>query len=155
MPDAEAAPPVEYASLPRRLAAGFYDLFPLAAVLMAATALLFPLTRERIAPGTLWYQLYLAVIVFLYYGVSWRRGGQSIGMRAWRLRVVREDGGALSWRDVALRFAVGVFALAAAGAGLFAALFDPRRRMWHDLATRTVVLLEPKKGTRPFSKSGT
>lgn len=153
MHDAEAAPPVEYASLPRRLAAGFYDLFPLAAVLMAATALLFPLTRERIAPGTLWYQLYLAAIAFLYYGVSWRRGGQSIGMKAWRLRVVREDGGALSWRDVAVRSAVGVVACAAAGLGLLAALLDPRRRMWHDRAARTVVLLEPKKGTRTINRN--
>ena len=145
MPDAELPTPARFASLPVRLAAGFYDLLPLAAVLMAATAILFPLTRDRIAPGTLWYQLYLATVVFLYYAVSWRRGGQSIGMKAWRLRVVREDGGPLSWRDIAVRFVVAIVAVAAAGAGLLAALFDPRRRMWHDVAAGTVVIREPKR----------
>ena len=53
---------------------------------MIATALVFLATRRGIAPGTLWYQAYLLAVAFAYYGISWRLGGQTIGMKAWRLR---------------------------------------------------------------------
>ena len=129
----------------RRIAAGLYDLLPLAAILMIATALLLPLTRAGIAPGTGWYRAYLMLVAFAYYGFSWRRGGQTIGMKAWRLRLHADAGGALAWPRVALRFAVALVSIAVAGAGLFAALFDARRRMWHDLAAGTCVVLEPKR----------
>src|SRR3546814_5620008 len=35
----------------------------------------------------------------LYAVVSWRRGGQTLGMRPWRLVVVGADGSAPSWRS--------------------------------------------------------
>ena len=98
-----------------------------------------------IAPGTQWYRAWLLLVAFAYYGVSWRLGGQTIGMKAWRLRVVPDAGVALSWPRAALRFAVAVVSVAALGAGVFAAWFDPRRRMWHDLAAGTSVVLEPKR----------
>jgi uncharacterized RDD family membrane protein YckC len=142
---AEAPAAAVPASPWRRIAAGLYDLLPLAAILMIATALLFPFTRDGIPPGTYWYRAYLLLVAFAYYGLSWRRGGQTIGMKAWRLRMEPDAGGALAWPRVALRFAVAVVSIAAIGAGLFAALFDPRRRMWHDLAAGTSVVLEPKR----------
>lgn len=143
-PDAARTAP-EFAPLWRRLAAGLYDLFPLAAVAMLGTAVLFPLTRGGIEPGTAWYQAWLALLSFAYYGYSWRRGGATIGMKAWRLRVASADGSPLSWRRVALRFVVSLVSVAALGAGLFAALFDARRRTWHDVAADTVVVLVPKR----------
>jgi uncharacterized RDD family membrane protein YckC len=142
----EAAP--AYASPWRRLAAGLYDLLPLAAILMIATALVFPFTQSGIAPGTLWYQLMLVLVAFAYYGVSWRRGGQTIGMKAWRLRALPEAGGAMTWSQVALRFVIAVVAIATFGAGLFAAFFDVRRRMWHDVAAGTIVVLLPKRSAQ-------
>lgn len=145
MTETEAAPAFDYAPLWRRLAAGLYDLFPLAGVVMVGTALLLLLTQRGIEPGTWWYQAYLVLLAFAYYGYSWRRGGATIGMKAWRLQVRSVAGGALSWRTVAVRFAVSLLALAALGAGLFAALFDGRRRMWHDVAADTVVLVSPKR----------
>jgi len=140
--------PTEYAPLWRRLAAGAYDLLPLAAILMIATALVFPITRAGIAPGTLWFQAYLVLVVFAYYGISWRRGGQTIGMRTWRLRAVADDGAALSWRQIMLRFAVALVSLGTLGAGFVAALFDPRRRTWHDVAAGTVVVVVPRGSSR-------
>ncbi|OGI41569.1 MAG: hypothetical protein A2150_00620 [Candidatus Muproteobacteria bacterium RBG_16_64_11] len=40
---------------------------------------------------------------FLFYGWFWTRGGQTLGMRAWRLRLTRADGGPVTWRRAALR----------------------------------------------------
>lgn len=144
--DPASVTPQEPAGILRRLAAGVYDLLPLAAILMLAAALVLPLTGGRgVPPGTLWFQLYLLAVAFAYYGLSWRRGGQTIGMKAWRIRVTREDGTPPTWGDVAVRFAIALVGTAALGVGLLAALFDPRRRMWHDVAAGTLVLRVPRR----------
>lgn len=151
MPDArndshrEAQP----AALPWRLIALVYDLLPLLA-LWFATAGLVLLARggEPVTPGSAmaWLELLLlAAVGFLYFGLSWRRGGQTIGMKPWRLTVVRADGRALSWRDALIRYIVAGASLALAGAGFWWSLIDRRRRCWHDLAAGTQMLRAPKR----------
>jgi uncharacterized RDD family membrane protein YckC len=128
------------AGLPRRLAAGVYDLFPLAALWMLGAALWLALSGGGpVAPGNPFFRAYLLAIAFAYYGVSWRRGGQTVGMRAWRIRVMTADGRPLAWSATALRFAVAVLGIACFGAGLWWSLLDPDKRMWHDLAAGTRV----------------
>src|SRR3546814_6612509 len=55
----------------------------------------------------------------LYAVVSWRRGGQTLGMRPWRLAVVGADGSVPSWRALCVRYAVGTVSLLAAGLGFW------------------------------------
>ena len=75
-----------------------------------------------------------------YFVISWARGGQTIGMRAWRLRVVAADGNALPWLRALLRFAVALVSLAACALGFLWCLIDPTRRGWHDVAARSSVI---------------
>lgn len=129
----------------RRLAAAAYDLLPLLALWMAGTAVLLPFTGgQGIAPQNLAYQAWLLAIAYGYYTLSWQYGGQTIGMRAWRIRVVAIDATSLARGRAGLRFGVAVLGVAALGAGVIAALFDRRRRMWHDRAARTEVMLVAK-----------
>ncbi len=141
---------IVYAPLWRRLLAALYDLLPLAGLLMIATALAVLLTRvlvpvERVDlvlrsgwPHVL-LQLWLGLLTLLYYVYSWRRGGQTIGMRAWKI-AVRADSGALSWRSALVRALVGLFL-----PGLLWCLFDPQRRALHDRVAGTVVVHRPKR----------
>lgn len=142
------APP---AALGWRLLAAVYDLLPLLALWMLISAALL-LTRggAPVAPGSpaAWAELLLLwSVTGLYAGVSWRRGGQTMGMRAWRLRVVGADGAPPTARAVTLRYAVATLSLLALGLGLAWALLDPQRRTWHDLAAGTVVVRLPAKRT--------
>jgi uncharacterized RDD family membrane protein YckC len=66
-------------------------------------------------------------------------------MRAWRLRAVDRAGNAPGWRAIALRFAVGVLSLAAAGLGFAWVLIDRERRSWHELASATLTVRLPKR----------
>src|SRR3546814_18614948 len=72
--------------------------------------------------GVLW------LITGAYAVVSWHRGGQTIGMRPWRLRVVAADGMPPSWRAVCVRYVVASVSLLAFGIGFIWALFDRQRR---------------------------
>ena len=137
------------AALPYRLLAIVYDLLPLAALWMATSAVML-LARggERVTPNSpmafVEFAL-LLLVTFAYFGLSWRRGGQTLGMRAWRLRLLRADGSAPPpWGALVLRYLVAPISLAAAGLGFLWSFIDRERRTWHDLASGTVLVRLPK-----------
>ncbi len=127
-----------------RLLAGLYDLLPLLGLWFLAGLLALALTGGTLDPHHGAHKLLVQVLVLMltaaYFVISWTRGGQTIGMRAWRLRVVRTDGSRLSAARALLRFGIALVSLAALGAGFWWALIDPQRRTWHDLATGSVML---------------
>lgn len=138
------------ASLPLRLAALFYDLLVLIAVWMAIAALVLLAFDGDVdvAEQPPLYHFVLQTSLFLataaYFVVSWMRGGQTIGMRAWRLRIVSTTGLRLPLARAALRFGVALVSLLAAGAGFLWCLADPLGRAWHDLAADARMVREPK-----------
>ena len=134
------------ASLWLRIAAGIYDLFPLVALWMltAGLALLVAHGDVDLAHPSLGWLIGLRGALFVvtatYFVISWARGGQTIGMRAWRLRVVDADGNKLGWPRAALRFVVACVSLLVLGVGFVWCLFDRRKRGWHDLAAGSVLV---------------
>ena len=84
--------------------------------------------------------LVLWLVAGAYFVLSWRRGGQTMGMRPWRLRVVDAAGARASTAALWTRYAVATLALACAGLGFWWSLVDRDRRTWHDLASRTCLV---------------
>jgi uncharacterized RDD family membrane protein YckC len=134
-------PSFEPASLLRRLAALSYDLLLLVALLLCFSLLVVAVRLGKpVAPGSIWLFVCEAVLVAVFFCAFWVHGGQTLGMRAWRIRVVRDDGGRLTWPSAAARFAGALVALLPAGLGLWWSLFDDSGRAWHDRWTRTRVV---------------
>ena len=132
---------LEPASVWRRLAALSYDLLLLTALLFAFTLLVVTVRLGTpVPPGTWWFELSLLAVAMLFFCGFWVHGGQTVGMRAWRIRIVRADGTALTWPRAAARFALGVVAAAPAGLGLWWSVFDTDKRAWHDRWTGTRVI---------------
>lgn len=128
-----------------RLAAMSYDWLLLASLLFMLTLTLIVLRGgAAIAPGTWWYSASLVSASFLFYGWFWTHGGQTLGLRAWRLRVVRADGRSMSWPDAARRFLAAATLLTPPGLGLAWLLIDRRRACWHDLLSNTRIVRVPK-----------
>ena len=140
-------PPPPRALIGWRLLALLYDALPVVALWLAVAALAtlgFHLaghaTRENIAPFSGWqWAIWTAcwLVTGLYATLSWGRGGQTLGMRPWRLRVVDAHGGPPSARALWLRYAVGSASLLAAGLGFWWAWLDRDRLAWHDRASGT------------------
>ena len=128
----------------QRLAAAIYDVLPLLALWFVAGALAQALTAGTFDTHRSAHKLLLQILLIVptaaYFILSWLRGGQTIGMRAWRLRVVSSDAVALTPARAALRFGVAVVSLLAVGIGFAWILIDPQRRAWHDIAARTRVV---------------
>ena len=129
------------ASLLRRFAALVYD-----ALLLTALVFLFTLGAvlvrggREIQPGTIWFEISLVALAFAFCGVFWTRGGQTLGMQAWRIRLVAADGRRIGWGRSAQRFFAAWLSLLPAGLGYWWALVDRDRRCWHDRLSRTRVI---------------
>ena len=132
----------------RRLGAIIYDAFLLCAVLFFAGALFIALAGGDAMASPIMkilLQFYLLGVCFAFYGWFWVHGGQTLGLRAWRLRVVRHDRAPITWRHAALRFASAILSWAALGLGFLWIYIDPQCRAWHDRLSGTRVVLEPRK----------
>lgn len=155
-PSDPATPARPQALLLWRLLSLFYDLWPVLAMWMLIAV---PYTlgytflgghdsHQNIPPfSPLWWLLWLTCWAAsgLYATFSWRRGGQTLGMRPWRLRVVTADGAPPTMANLWRRYAVGTLSLALGGLGFWWALFDRDRLAWHDRASHTRLVRLPKR----------
>ena len=140
----------------RRLLALFYDFWPVLALwMLVSTAFTLGYTflghhdpHENIRPfSPLAWLLWLTcwVVAGLYATASWRRGGQTLGMRPWRLRVISGGQAAPSWTQLWTRYAVGTLSLLLGGLGFWWAWVDRDRLAWHDRASGTRLVRTPKR----------
>ncbi|MFK8015615.1 MAG: RDD family protein [Gammaproteobacteria bacterium] len=134
---------LQSAALWRRLFAIVYDVLLLFAVLMLATWALLPFTGGEPVRGP-GFQLYLLVIGCGFFAVFWHFGGQTLGMRAWRLQV-RGAAGPVTWREAWLRSAAAILSWLALGLGYIWSLFDEQSRTWHDRLSGTRLVVIPKR----------
>jgi len=94
------------------------------------------------------FRLFLAGIIFVFFGWFWTHGGQTLGMRAWRLRLVSDAGGEVTWRMASVRFLAAFVSLLCLGLGFLWVMHDRERRAWHDRWSGTRLQLLPKARSR-------
>ena len=142
------------ALLLRRLGAALYDALIGAGLIMGVgllfTGIMGGATDDLRGPGPAGQGLILTAIVAVlvaYFVVSWSRGGQTVGMRPWRLKVVAADGGAVSPRAATIRLGAALLSWAPGGLGFWWALADPERLTWHDRLSDTRLVRLPKAGS--------
>jgi uncharacterized RDD family membrane protein YckC len=147
----------------RRLAALVYDLLAVVAIVMVTGLLCQMATRGQLTDSsgrllTWWYQPVQGAVVSAYFLFSWIRGGQTLGMRPWRIRVTDDKGDSPDLRRSVIRLAVAAlpllllevvhiaplrWALWAPVVGwavfMLPALFDRRRRALYDIVAGTEI----------------
>lgn len=93
----------------RRAAAMSYDGLLLIAVLAIATGIAVSLTgNESISAGNPLFTSYLFIVCFAFFAWFWTHGGQTLGMRAWKIRLQRFDGSSITLWQALLRFITGL-----------------------------------------------
>lgn len=97
------------ATITKRLLAVFYDSFLLIAVLFLAMAVLLLVSGGyQFQAGNPFMTVYLLIVSFAFFGWFWTHGGQTLGMRAWKLRIQQHTGETITWRQAAVRFVTAV-----------------------------------------------
>ena len=152
----ESAPiPVNghHAALPaaplwRRLAALVYDGLLLLALGFAYSGIILTIQVQffgahaaqplgRLGLAGLW--LFLS----LYYIWCWRRAGQTLGMKTWRLRLQQPDGSPPTWRQAWLRCLLAPLSLVSV-VGYLWCLWSRSGDCLHDLGSGTRLVVLPK-----------
>lgn len=112
----------------RRFAAIMYDLLALIALWMLAMAIGLAVVAilaktqlislegyqdhaDYIQHHALWFQLYSLLVFGWFYLYFWVKAGQTLGMRAWRMLLIRQDGAKLTYRQAAIRLLTSLFGL--------------------------------------------
>ena len=130
----------ERPGLLRRLAALVYDALALFSLLFAATVPVLLVTGgHAIRPNHPVFTAYLLAVSYVWFGWCWTRSGQTLGMRAWKMRVRTREGGRLGWWRSLGRFAAAMVSIGAGGAGLLWVAFDRDRMSLHDRLSGTVL----------------
>ena len=71
----------------KRLLINFYDLILLFAVLYFFTIPIIFLTEGNAILDSIIYQVYLFIIIYLYYAWLWKKYNQTLGMRIWKVKI--------------------------------------------------------------------
>lgn len=132
------------APLWRRLASAFYDALLLGALWMTATLLgSMALTLAGLAYSPGLFRGWLFLVGLGYFGACWVHGGQTLGMRVWRLTARSSSGGPMRWPIACARYAFAYFAWLSV-IGVLWCVFDSRRRALHEIASGTEMVYTPK-----------
>jgi len=146
----------------RRIAAMVYDSLVAVAILMLASGLALILPAVLNTMGIIqlsesftaadWlnqtplYGIYLLTVLGVFFGWFWWRSGQTIGMRAWRLKVQQRNGQRLTKKQAAVRILT-----CALGLGNLWVLVDfKNRRAWHDYAAGTELVTLSKEANQLY-----
>lgn len=119
--------------LARRLACATYESLILASLLIVAT---FPYLALAGDSTSGWHrhllQAYLVFVAGVYLAGFWSRGGQTLAMKTWHIRLVTVDGGPVSPARAAIRYLLALAGGALLGLGFLWALVDREGQYLHD-----------------------
>ncbi len=125
----------------RRLASALYDLLMVVALMIVAT---FPFIAVFGDSTEGWrrhlLQLWLIATCAAYFCWFWTRGGQTLPMKTWKIRVVRFDGAPLGLARALHRYTLALLGLIALGLGFAWALLDRDRQFLHDRLAGTALV---------------
>ncbi len=133
-------------SLLRRCGAMLYDGLLIFATLMLATIPFIAARGGDIVEPTenTAYQVTMLLVIYAFFVFFWTYGGQTLGMRAWRLRVETWDGQIPTFSRATLRFILAIVSLVPFGLGFFWQLWDKDRLTLHERYSGTRMVYYPK-----------
>ena len=127
----------------RRMAAIIYDSLLLIAACFLATAIALPLNNGQAFHSDQYvYPVYLIVIGFVFFGWFWTHGGQTPGMKAWKIKLIsiNHSSTQISWSIVANRFVTALLSWGVLGMGFGAILFSKKKLAWHDRLSNSCII---------------
>lgn len=142
------------AALPSRVVAGFVDVLLQAVVLLAVGGLATAVSLDVSEAAAQALGIVLIVVVLIVYPVTFETllRGRTPGKAAMGLRVVRDDGGPIGFRQALVRGLAGAFlerpGITLFSAGVVTSLLNPHGKRLGDLLAGTVVVRErvPARG---------
>lgn len=134
-------------SVARRLMALAYEGLVVSAIALVAGLVFYGVADGRLSGAMRHlFQLYLFLVLGAYFVACWTRGGRTLPMQTWKIRVVRDDGVAIGIGRAILRYALAWLSLVPLGAGFLWAFFDREGQFLHDRLAGTRMIVDAETG---------
>lgn len=121
-----------------RIGVMFYDTILLAAVLFLAAVLVAPtfnITMEH--PLYPLFIIYIYLVAFIFFAWFWTHGGQTLGLKTWKLKIVSNNGEGVTWKQALLRYLSSLLCWLSMGIGFLWCYTNKERLAWNDLWSKT------------------
>jgi uncharacterized RDD family membrane protein YckC len=127
-----------------RFASLLYEGILLVQVVSLAAYLFLAVAQDaRTGPAHTLFQAWLVMVCGGYFVYCWVKGGRTLAMKTWHLKLAQADGTAVGWRRAWLRYALAVPGLFLLALGFWWAFIDRDGQFLHDRLA----------GTRIYSSS--
>ncbi len=142
MDSGDLAPPgPTVPGIARRVLSMLYESLVVFAIVFFAGFAFYGATQSRLSGNTrLAFQSYLFLVLGAYFIACWSRGGRTLPMQTWKIRVVRRDNLPVGVGRAALRYVLAWPSLLLFGVGVFWAFFDRDRQFLHDRMAGTRIV---------------
>lgn len=124
----------------KHFAAFIYDIFPIVGLFLV-TSMIILLFRNgvEVEMHSPWLRALLIFEVAFYYIYSWKVGGQTLGMRAWKIKIfpINDHQIQISWEQATFRFFIGILSTCLIGFGLFWKYFSANNKSWMDIVSHS------------------
>jgi uncharacterized RDD family membrane protein YckC len=137
-------------SLLRRLTAMLYDTFLVIALVAVVNGLALGVIvkatagEQQVLSAHL-VQLLTTLTIVAFFSLFWLKSGQTLGMQAWRIKLVDFQGQPPTLGKAMIRCLGALLSGVCLGLGYLWCLVDRNNRYWHDYLSRTELILLPKR----------
>jgi len=154
---AQQSPVIDNTPAPlwRILAAMAYDSILVIAIWMVVTFIILSffgvenartLEGEAVVLDPIYKNITFAAMIvsaWAFYGWFWTHSGQTLGMQAWRIRVVNKQGQPITAAQSVMRFGMAIVSWLLLGIGYWMMLFNSEKQTLHDKVSNTKLIKVP------------
>ncbi len=131
-------------SLMRRIMVILYDLLLLFSLLfsvgMIAVIITSSLNLLNNQPNSIFFFIITVPVSFFYFYISWKKSGQTLAMRVWKIKLVSFNNKAITTKQIVIRFITAIIGFLVFGLGFLYQLIDKNNHSLHDKLSKTYLI---------------
>ncbi len=122
----------------RRLGSIIYDFFLVFSFVFFIEGVVIIINNKQAITSSLFFYLLTLPLIYAYFSISWIRGKQTLGMRAWKFEIIQKDGSNVTQKQSLIRFLLAIISLL--GIGFIFQFFNQYKLPLHDYLSKTYLI---------------
>ena len=122
----------------RRIGSISYDLFLVFSFVFFMAGIVILINDKKPITNPFFFFLVTLPAIYAYFSISWVKGKQTLGMRAWKFEIIQKDGGNITYQQSIIRFLLAVVSLA--GIGFIFQFLNKYKLPIHDYYSKTYLM---------------
>ena len=122
----------------RRLGSIIYDFFLVFSFVFFIEGVVIIINNKQAITSSLFFYLLTLPLIYVYFSMSWIKGKQTLGMRAWKFEIIQKDGSNVTQKQSLIRFLLAIISLL--GIGFIFQLFNQNKLPLHDYYSKTYLI---------------